>query len=420
MTRARHDVEVVLVGDELLRGERHDAHLAFLGREVRAVGARVARAHTVGDRVADIAELLRERLAFARVLIVTGGLGPTEDDVTREGVAEALDLTLEFHEPTWTWIQEFFARRGRTPTEANRRQAHFPRGSEIIANERGTAPGFAVRSGEAAVFVLPGPPEELRPMARSFVLPRLARLLDRPPLRVETFRTIGLGESQLVETLGDAATLLRAFTVSWLPTAAGVDIVLTQIAGLETTAMDAEAERLHARLEQTLGTRYFERGERALAKVVADVLVARGETMAAAESVTGGTVARLVTEHAGASACFLGGAVTYSNASKTTMLGVRAETVEQYGAVSEETCTEMAHGIRRAAQATYGVATTGIAGPTGASAHKPVGLAFIGVAWEGGVQVKRVIYPGERAAIRDRAAHGALWLLFDHLRRLGS
>jgi nicotinamide-nucleotide amidase len=254
-------------------------------------------------------------------------------------------------------------------------------------------------------------------MVRAFVLPRVARLLERPPLRVETFRTVGVGESQLAETLGGAAMGLRAFTVSWLPTAGGVDIVLTQIEGADAAAMDAEAQGLHARLEEALGTRYFERGERALAKVVGDLLVARGETMAAAESVTGGTVARLVTEHAGASACFLAGAVTYSNASKTAMLGVRAETVEQYGAVSEETCTEMAHGIRRVARATYGVATTGIAGPTGASAHKPVGLTFVGVAWEGGVQVKRVIYPGDRPAIRDRAAHGALWLLFDQMRR---
>jgi nicotinamide-nucleotide amidase len=174
---------------------------------------------------------------------------------------------------------------------------------------------------------------------------------------------------------------------------------------------------LLARLEEVLGTKLYERGERTLARVVGDLLKARGETLAAAESLTGGTVARLATEFAGSSDYFIAGAVAYSNPSKIDLLGVRGETIEQFGAVSEETCTEMAHGIRRRAKATYGVATTGIAGPGGATPHKPVGLTFLGLAWEGGSQVRRVIYPGERGAIRDRAAHGALWLLYDYLRR---
>jgi nicotinamide-nucleotide amidase len=181
--------------------------------------------------------------------------------------------------------------------------------------------------------------------------------------------------------------------------------------------MDEEAERLHARLVEALGTKYFERGERALAKVIGDTLVARGETVAAAESLTGGIVSRLLTDHSGSSAWFVASTVAYANAAKVDLLGVRAETVEQYGAVSEEVCTEMAHGIRRRAKATYGLATTGIAGPTGATPQKPVGLAFIGVAWDGGVQVKRLVYPGGRTLVRERASHGVLWLLHDRLSR---
>jgi nicotinamide-nucleotide amidase len=181
--------------------------------------------------------------------------------------------------------------------------------------------------------------------------------------------------------------------------------------------MDEESKRLHARLSESLGSRYYEHGDRAIAKVVGDALVARGETVAAAESLTGGSVSRLFTEHAGSSAWFLASTVAYANAAKVDLVGVRAETIEQFGAVSEEVCTEMAHGIRRRAKATYGLATTGIAGPTGATPHKPVGLTFIGVAWEGGVQVKRLIYTGDRDAIRERAAHGVLWLLFDRLSR---
>lgn len=413
----RHDVEVILVGDELLRGDRPDQHLAFLGRALRVAGLRIARAQTVGDRVGDIAGMMRERLPHARVIMVTGGLGPTDDDITRNGVAEAVELPLEFNEPTWKHILEFFAVRNRTPTEANRQQAIFPRGADVIENKLGSAPGFALTHGDTHVFVLPGPPVELQAMVREYVLPRVMTLFARPPLRIDMFRTVGIGESQLVEMLGDAVKGLQAFSVSWLPTASGVDIILTQHPQAATARMNDESERLHARLTEELGTKYYERGERSLAKVAGDTLVARAETVAAAESLTGGSVARLLTEHPGSSAWFLASTVAYANAAKVDLLGVRAETIEQFGAVSEEVCTEMAHGIRRRARATYGLATTGIAGPTGATAQKPVGLTFIAVAWEGGVQVKRLIYQGDRAAVRERASYGVLWLLHDRLTR---
>jgi nicotinamide-nucleotide amidase len=414
-----HDVEMILVGDELLRGERRDEHLAFLARACAPLGVRVHAAHTVGDDVGKIAEAVRARLARTRALVVTGGLGPTDDDVTREGVAEALDALLEFHEEEWTRIEAFFAARGRSATDANRRQAHFPRGAEIIPNPRGTASGFCAGAGDTLVFVLPGPPAELQPMVESFVRERLARAFARPPLRVETLRTIGIGESQLVDTVGAAAWRMDHYSVSWLPHVAGVDVVLTQKPGADPARLDEEAQRLHERFEEVLGTKYYERGERTLGQVAGGLLKARGETMGVAESLTGGTVARLATAHAGSSEYFRAGVVAYSNESKIELLGVRADTIEQFGAVSEETATEMAHGVRRRAQATYGVATTGIAGPGGATPQKPVGLTFIGVAWEGGSQIRRVIYPGDRHAVRDRAAHGALWLLYDHLRRRG-
>ncbi|HEX6791386.1 MAG TPA: CinA family nicotinamide mononucleotide deamidase-related protein [Candidatus Krumholzibacteria bacterium] len=414
----RHDLEVILVGDELLRGDRPDQHLAFLGRAVRPVGLRVSRAQTVLDRVADIEAIVRERMPHARVLIVTGGLGPTDDDITRVGVANAAGVPLEFNEPTWQHILEFFKTRGRTPTASNRQQAEFPRGATVLGNARGSAPGFALLHDDTHIFVLPGPPGELQPMFNEHVLPRLAALFNRPPLRVDVFRTIGVGESQLVEMLGDAVVGLDAFTVGWMPTVYGVDIILTQHTNAGVSRMDDESGRLHARLVETLGTKYFERGERPLARVIGDALVARGETVAAAESLTGGSVARLLTEHSGSSAWFVASAVAYANSAKVDLVGVSNATIDQFGAVSEEVCTEMAHGIRRRAKATYGIATTGIAGPTGATPQKPVGLTFIGVAWDGGVQVKRLIYPGDRSAIRDRAAHGVLWLLHDRLARV--
>lgn len=419
MTHERRDAEVILVGNELLRGERNDAHLAFLARAVRRAGARVTRAHVVSDDVDAIASIVRERLPHTRVLFLTGGLGPTDDDITREGVAQALDVPLHFDASVWADIEAFFKTRGRTAGEANRRQAHFPRGARILGNARGTAPGFSVDSEGATVFVLPGPPEELQRMVENHVMDALQRTFESGELRVETFRTSGIGESQLFEMLAADTGALRAYTVSWLPTRGGVDLVLTQTRGAAGAELDTEARRMHERLEALLGTKYYERGERPLSKVVGDRLASRGETLAVAESLTGGSIARDVTDHPGSSAWFLAGAVTYSNESKVAMLGVRAETIEEFGAVSEETCTEMAHGIRRRAHATYGVATTGIAGPDGGTPTKPVGLTFIGVAWDGGSQVKRVIYPGDRERVRSRAAHGALWLLYDHLCRRG-
>jgi nicotinamide-nucleotide amidase len=254
-------------------------------------------------------------------------------------------------------------------------------------------------------------------MFNEFVLPRLRSVFERSPLRMEHFRTIGVGESQLVEMLGDVVVNLDAFSVSWLPNTFGVDIVLTQRPDTAVDLMDAEANRLHGRLVEMLGTKYYTRGELSLAKVVGDALAARSQTVAAAESLTGGTVARLFTEHSGSSAYFLASTVAYANEAKVDLLGVRAQSIEEFGAVSEEVCTEMAHGIRRRAKATYGLATTGIAGPTGATPHKPVGLTFIGVAWDGGAQVKRLIYTGDRHMIRERAAHGVIWLLHDRLTR---
>lgn len=414
----RHDVEVLLVGNELLRGERRDAHLAFIGQAVQRAGVKVDECHAVGDGVAAIAGKVRERVPHTRVLVVTGGLGPTDDDVTREGVAEAVEAPLEFREETWRQIEAFMSTRGRTPTEANRRQAHFPQGAEILGNALGTAPGFALESEGAHVFVLPGPPPELQPMFDSLVMPRLLTLFGRAPLRVETFRTIGIAESQLFEMLEPTTSALTAYSVSWLPSIAGVDVVLTQKRDAAPSQLDPEAEKLHTRMQEALGTKYYEHGTRPLSLVLGEALRARHETLAVAESLTGGTVARLLTEHAGSSDYFLASAVTYSNESKAALVGVRAETIQQFGAVSEETCTEMAHGARRKVGATYGLATTGIAGPGGGTPHKPVGLVFIGVAWEGGSQIRRVIYPGDRAAIRDRAAHGALWLLHDRLARV--
>ena len=358
-----NDLEVILVGDELLAGTQRDTHLEYLGRRFGRIGAAIARVHVIGDSVEDIASLITERLGRTSVLVVTGGLGPTADDITREGVARALGLELEFHEPSWKAIKSFFVQRGRGVTENNRRQACFPKGADVLRNARGTAPGFAVEGKATLVFVLPGPPEELSSMVEAEVIPRVQTRLGRAPLRVETFRTIGIGESKLTSLIGGDLAAVSAYKVASLPSMTGVNIVLTQLPGVDDAGvLDREADKIERVLRDTIGNKLYERGERTLVEVLGDLLTKRGETVAVAESLTGGLIGKQLTDVSGSSAYFLADVVSYSNESKMDYLGVEEKTFIEHGAVSEEVCAQMADGVRRCTGATYGLATTGIAG----------------------------------------------------------
>jgi nicotinamide-nucleotide amidase len=412
----KNDVEIITVGDELLKGERSDAHVQYLARELMRCGVRVKRTHSVGDSVDDIASVVAERLGNARVLVLTGGLGPTPDDITRVGVAGALGLDLEFHQPSWDAIERFFAQRGKKATDVNRQQAEFPSGSTVVPNELGTAPGFWIEHEGTAVVALPGPPVEVRRIFEADVLPRINEIFRREPVRVETFRTIGVGESNMRSLIGDKLDAIEAFDVSSMPSRIAVDIVLTEKPGLsDRSALDEEADRFERELNASLNNYFFERGERSLFEVVHGQLVERGETLAIAESLTGGWIGKRFTDLSGSSAYLLADVVAYGNEAKIEYLGVQGDTLERFGAVSEETCTEMVHGIRHRTGATYALATTGIAGPTGATPTKPLGLTYLGVSWEGGGLVKRQVYAGIRDDVRQRASHGVVWLLYDHL-----
>jgi nicotinamide-nucleotide amidase len=410
------DVAVIVVGDEILKGDRPDAHLSFIASRLIRGGVRVGHATVVGDDVDSIAAAVAKAAESARVLILTGGLGPTPDDITRRGVARAFDLELEFHEPSWQAIQKFFSERGYTAAENNRQQAEFPEGSDVIPNPLGTAPGFCLERPENTVFVMPGPSVEVHRMFEESVAPRIERLFGRDPVRVETFRTIGVGESHLRTILGDELDAIESYAVSYIPSRIAVDVVLTEKAGLEgRDLLDKEADRFERQLRKKTGNKFFERGKRSLFGVVQDRLIGRGESLAVAESLTGGWIGKQFTDLPGSSEYFLADVVAYSNEAKTEFLGVKTETLETYGAVSEEVCTEMAHGVRHRTGATYGLATTGIAGPTGATPQKPLGLTYIGVSWDGGCTVKRLVYAGTRDDVRQRACNGVVWLLFDYL-----
>jgi nicotinamide-nucleotide amidase len=416
MIVSRSDVEILLVGDELLKGERTDAHAAWLGARLLRLGARVARVCTVGDDAGEISAAIRDRLAATRVLIVTGGLGPTPDDVTTEAVSSALGLGQEFHEPSWDTIQKIFAAHGRQATEINRKQAMFPAGAAVLPNELGTAPGFTVDARGATIFVLPGPPVEVHRMFEQDVLPRLSAIFGNEPVRVETFRTIGVGESSLRELIGDKLDALSAYTVSSLPSRISGDLILTEKPDLtDRNVLEEEANRFERDLREKIGNYFFERGGRSLFNVVHDRLIQSGETLAVAESLTGGWIGKQFTDLPGSSAYLLSDVVAYADRAKAEFLGVQPETIEKYGAVSEETCTEMAHGARHKSGATWGLATTGIAGPDGGTPRKPVGLTYLGISWDGGCLVKRQVYAGTRDDVRRRASAGVVWMLFDRL-----
>lgn len=410
------DVEVIVVGDEILKGDRPDAHLSFIANRLIGCGVRVASAAVVGDDIDSIAGAVASAAKSARVVILTGGLGPTPDDITRLGVAKVFELELEFHEPSWQAIQKFFTERGFTAADVNRQQAEFPAGSDVMPNPLGTAPGFCLERPENTVFVMPGPSIEVHRMFEESVVPRIEAIFGRDPVRIETFRTIGVGESHLRTILGEELDAIESYAVSYIPSRIAVDVVLTakaESAGSEL--LDTEADRIDQQLREKTGNKFFERGRRSLFGVVHDRLIKRGETLAVAESLTGGWIGKQFTDLPGSSDCFLADIVAYSNEAKIEFLGVNAETLETFGAVSDEVCTEMAHGVRHRTGATYGLATTGIAGPTGATPQKPLGLTFIGVSWDGGCTVKRLVYSGTRDDVRQRACNGVVWLLFDYL-----
>jgi nicotinamide-nucleotide amidase len=411
-----HEIELILIGNELLSGQKQDAHLAYVGRLVSTAGARVEAACVIGDDRKRIAALLRERIACARVVIIAGGLGPTHDDVTREAVADALALPLEFREREWQTILGMFERLGRKADESNRRQAYFPKGSTTIANSGGTAAGFMVEMSDCLVAVLPGPPRELSPMMRDTVLPRIQGIHRRAPLFQVTLRTSGIGESDMTPLVRSIFESFTDFEISSLPHLGGVDIGLTEKnPGSDAARVRRRALEFEASLRAALGHRLFGKGEDTLEAIIGALLTQRSESLAIAESLTGGLIAKHVTDVSGSSRYLLAGVVAYSNESKVALLGVSAAAIEAHGAVSEAVCREMADGARRITGATYGLATTGIAGPTGGTPEKPVGLTYYGVSWEGGADIRRRVFHGERNDVRERVAHATLFLFYARL-----
>lgn len=405
-------VEIVTIGDELLLGETIDINAVWLARELGAVGISVVRRTTVGDGAAAIAAAVREALDRTGGVITTGGLGPTSDDRTRPAIAALFGRELRHDDAIWQGLRALWRERGRPgePPESNRLQALVPEGATVLVNRHGTAPGLLLEDEEGRwVAMLPGVPREMRGLLADELLPRLrARTADvRRVIRSVTLRTTGIAESQLPDLLGEHADGFGAVSLAYLPGQEGVDLRLT-VRDVHPEDADKALREAADTLRHRLGRYWYADGPTDLAEVVISACRAAGKQIAVAESCTGGLLAARLTSVSGASNAFLGGVVAYDNAVKIEQLGVDAGLIKRMGAVSEDVARSMATGVRALMRSHVGVGITGIAGPEGGTAEKPVGTVWIAVELDGQAAVYGGRFIGDRGEIRFRATQAAL------------
>jgi len=407
-------VEVISVGSELVLGQTLDTNAHWLSARLAAMGLPVARQTTVGDEVAALTAAIQAAAGRADVVILTGGLGPTRDDLTREAIAAAAGVRLELDTAARDHIAALFRRWGRPMPKRNEVQALIPVGGRAIANPNGTAPGIEVRVGRATLYAMPGVPREMRAMFDADIAPRLDALAGGAALLERRLHCVGVGESTIGERIHDLMDPSRRPRVSTTVAEGLITVRIVARAEGADAARDAIAET-ETEIRRRLGDLVFGIDDDTLEGVVGTMLVERGLSLAVAESMTGGLIADRLTDVPGISASLIEAVVAYSNRSKTDRLDVPAELFEQVGAVSEAVASAMAAGIRRRAGADLALSTTGIAGPTGGSPTKPVGLVFIGLAAPDGTTVERFVCHGDRRRIKARAANAALNRLRLHL-----
>jgi nicotinamide-nucleotide amidase len=400
-------VEVVFTGTELLIGQIVNTHADFLGRELAALGIEVVRYTTVGDDREELERAVREALSRADLVITTGGLGPTTDDLTMSAVASVLGLPLVLNQPALSSIKGFFAGLGKTVPDNIVRQAYLPEGAAVLPNGTGTAPGCLIETGQKSVVVLPGPPRELVPMFTNYVLPILQqRTAHDYVVRFRVIRVTGIAEYAVQERLQDLGVDGNP-SIGYIVKPGEVHI-RTTAKGRDTAAADGMVAGVVSQVRSRLEEYIFAFDDERIEKVVGDLLAATGYSIALAESCTGGLAASRLTDISGSSAYFLGCVVAYNNSLKQQCLGVPEEVLRRKGAVSPETAAAMAEGVKTVAKADIGIGITGIAGPGGGTREKPVGLVYIAVATPRGAETRGFNFPGGRNAVRQGAVNAAL------------
>ena len=401
---------LINTGTELLLGDVQDAHLAFIAREILPLGLRIDERRTLPDSDV-IRRTLTELFSHCEILFVTGGLGPTTDDITREMVAESLGLELYQDPQLLAWLRERLQVRGIKWTAGIARQADVLPGARILPNENGSASGFYLKANinsripSPHVFVLPGPPRELQPMFKKFAMPILQSIVQVPfPVERRSYSIAGIGESLVEKAIGEKVLAIPGIELGYCARPGEVEV---RIIGQPDAIQTADAI-----IRDELRVSIFSDSDQALEEVVVRLLKQRNETLAVAESCTGGLIANKITNVSGASEVFLAGYVTYANAAKSDVLGIDPKLIDKHGAVNEAIARAMADGARARAASKYGLATTGIAGPTGGLEDKPVGTVYIALAsGDSETVARKFFFPTDRETFKQLAAQAALDLL---------
>ena len=407
---AMKKASIISIGNEVLSGQTIDTNAAYLSGKLLSNGIPVVSSYTVGDDIDSIVRALKLAGDDADVILVTGGLGPTDDDLTRQAFAKFLGVELQLQDELLRKIQDFFTSRALRMPEINKVQAYIPAGADALANSTGTAPGIMAKTMGKLFTAMPGVPSEMKQMFDELVLPKLSKFTTGQAVVVRKLKCFGTGESNIATLLGE---LMQRGRNPLINCTVHYGIITLHIIATAKEKSDARemAEKDEKLLTKLLGKLVYGTGEQTLAEVVGEKLAQQNKTVAVAESCTGGAVAKLLTDVPGASRYFTHGWVTYSNTAKTAELGVPAELIEKHGAVSEQVAGAMAKGARERSGADFAIGTTGIAGPTGGSEQKPVGLVYISVSSANEHETKRFVIPGDRNFIRLRAAQTVLNML---------
>jgi nicotinamide-nucleotide amidase len=401
---------IINIGNELLLGQTVNTNLSWLGRELAAIGLPVNRSYIVRDEADEIRNALKDAWQEHEIVLVSGGLGPTRDDITKTCLADFFHKQSEFREDVWVSVKAIFQHRGLEVPEINRSQAMVPEGFTAFINHNGTAPGLYFSSGDKKLFALPGVPLELKGLFSEYIRPLLQKEYALAPVFIKTIHTWGISESALAEKI-KTEMIPETVQLAWLPQTGRVDL---RLYGQDREQVESCAEDISRQVTEYV----WGWDEETPSGVLHKLLLEKKLTLAAAESCTGGLVQKLITDNPGSSAYFAGGVISYSNAVKNSLLKVSEQTLEQHGAVSLETAEEMAEGVRTLLTTDIGISVTGIAGPEGGSKEKPVGLVCFSVSADGIKASRKTIFNGDRQLIRWKAAEYIILMLTEQIRSL--